>query len=569
MKPGDSLVIEAGARRPSSTPCARRATRCSAPPSATAPSSSTRSRRRRSAGRLDRRAGRRPLPPERRDDGALFGYAVGPHSWKRFLHPPTVVRWRARRDDGGFTAEPERTPPPRYAFVGVRPCELAAIARPGPRVPRRPVRRPGLPRAPRGASSSSRSTAATPAAPASARRWAPGPRPGRASTSRSPRSSAAAARARGRGRAPSAARRSRRRSPPRPAEAADLEAAARSSRARRGGRWAARSTPTAQGAALPPLRETRGGTRSASAAWPARTARWSARPASARPSRTRPTSPARQTERRRSGTRASRRSSPTSTAAACARSAGARYRQWITHKLATWHDQFGVSGCVGCGRCITWCPVGIDITAEARAVRQRATRKGADRDDPFLRADPRGAPVLPATFPGRTSTPSRGASSNVVFEPGEFVFREGQAADRFYVVREGRVAVEVFVPNKGAVTIETIEGGEMLGWSWLFPPYTRALRRAGAQRRPGARRSTAPACARSARRTPPSATSSRSASPQVVVRAARGDAHAAPGPLWPQRLSRVAAAVPAADPMRPRALRGPARARGRRATRSR
>ncbi len=42
-----------------------------------------------------------------------------------------------------------------------------------------------------------------------------------------------------------------------------------------------------------------------------------------------------------------------------------RYRQWITHKLAHWHDQFGSSGCVGCGRCIAWCPVGIDITAEA------------------------------------------------------------------------------------------------------------------------------------------------------------------------------------------------------------
>ncbi len=48
----------------------------------------------------------------------------------------------------------------------------------------------------------------------------------------------------------------------------------------------------------------------------------------------------------------------------------ARYRQWMTHKLASWIDQFGTSGCVGCGRCIAWCPVGIDITEEARAIRE-------------------------------------------------------------------------------------------------------------------------------------------------------------------------------------------------------
>ena len=46
-----------------------------------------------------------------------------------------------------------------------------------------------------------------------------------------------------------------------------------------------------------------------------------------------------------------------------------RYRQWLTHKLGTWHDQFDVSGCVGCGRCITWCPVGIDLTEEVAALR--------------------------------------------------------------------------------------------------------------------------------------------------------------------------------------------------------
>ena len=47
-----------------------------------------------------------------------------------------------------------------------------------------------------------------------------------------------------------------------------------------------------------------------------------------------------------------------------------KYRQWMMHKLAYWLDQFGTSGCVGCGRCITWCPVGIDITEEARAIRE-------------------------------------------------------------------------------------------------------------------------------------------------------------------------------------------------------
>jgi sulfhydrogenase subunit beta (sulfur reductase) len=49
-------------------------------------------------------------------------------------------------------------------------------------------------------------------------------------------------------------------------------------------------------------------------------------------------------------------------------SSKARYRQWMTHKLATWIDQFGTSGCVGCGRCISWCPVGIDITEEVKAM---------------------------------------------------------------------------------------------------------------------------------------------------------------------------------------------------------
>ena len=56
----------------------------------------------------------------------------------------------------------------------------------------------------------------------------------------------------------------------------------------------------------------------------------------------------------------------------------ARYRQWLTHKLATWHEQFGMSGCVGCGRCITWCPAGIDLTEEVRAL-ARSTHAEEER----------------------------------------------------------------------------------------------------------------------------------------------------------------------------------------------
>ncbi len=64
-----------------------------------------------------------------------------------------------------------------------------------------------------------------------------------------------------------------------------------------------------------------------------------------------------------------------------------------------------------------------------------------------------------------------GCASNTRFSAGEVLFREGDEANVFYVIRHGRVALETFVPVRGPVTIETIDPGEVIGWSWLFAPH--------------------------------------------------------------------------------------------------
>lgn len=62
-------------------------------------------------------------------------------------------------------------------------------------------------------------------------------------------------------------------------------------------------------------------------------------------------------------------------------------------------------------------------------------------------------------------------ASNVVFKEGEQIFKEGDPADHFYVIRRGKVALEIFVQRRGPVNILSVEDGDVLGWSWLFPPY--------------------------------------------------------------------------------------------------
>ena len=64
-----------------------------------------------------------------------------------------------------------------------------------------------------------------------------------------------------------------------------------------------------------------------------------------------------------------------------------------------------------------------------------------------------------------------GCAKNVHFAQGAVLFREGDPADTFYFVRSGSVALEMFVPARGSLLIETIDEGEVIGWSWLFAPY--------------------------------------------------------------------------------------------------
>jgi len=64
-----------------------------------------------------------------------------------------------------------------------------------------------------------------------------------------------------------------------------------------------------------------------------------------------------------------------------------------------------------------------------------------------------------------------GCASNIRFEAGQLVFREGEEANQFYLIREGKMAIELFAPGRGLINILTLGAGEVLGWSWLVPPY--------------------------------------------------------------------------------------------------
>ncbi|MFN8215496.1 MAG: 4Fe-4S dicluster domain-containing protein [Solirubrobacterales bacterium] len=311
----------------------------------------------------------------RREDGALFGYAVGPQSWKRWLHPPEVTLWRAgRAADGSLAIETAADDPPAYAFIGVRSCELHAIAIQD-RVlaggaypdPFYAARRDGAflvavnctvaggtcfcvsmetgPRAEGGFD-----LALTEVIDDDAGDGAPGGHyfVCEAGTERGaelldelPRAAAGAT------------------------ELAAAEAGVARAAANQG-----RQMETAgikellyENLEHPRWEEvadrclTCGNCTMVCPTCFCTTVEDSSDLAGAEAERTR---------RWDSCFSLDFSYLPGGSVRASSRS---RYRQWMTHKLATWIDQFGSSGCVGCGRCITWCPVAIDITEEVAAIR--------------------------------------------------------------------------------------------------------------------------------------------------------------------------------------------------------
>jgi len=309
-------------------------------------------------------------------DGALFAHTLGPQAWKRHLYPPSLVLWRAERSGSGFRVLAGEGEAPRLALLGVRACELHAIAvqdrvflggpyvDPSYRARRAAVFLVAVQCGRAGGTCFCASMGTGPRLPAGfdlglTERIGP-ERHDLLLEVGSERGAEVAEEL-----------------PLQPAEASDLEAAAaaaarvEASMGRRldrtgvrelllahaedphwedvGGRCLACANctmvcPTCFCATVEDATDLTG-----AAAW--RTRRWDS-------CFTLELSYLHGGSVRRSG--------------------AARYRHWLTHKLATWHDQFHTSGCVGCGRCITWCPAGIDITREVQALRDAPAREEAD-----------------------------------------------------------------------------------------------------------------------------------------------------------------------------------------------
>jgi ferredoxin len=306
---------------------------------------------------------------KRRDDSARFGYAVGPHSWKRFLFPPTRRLWRARTGGPGYLLEilPEPEDATRYAFVGVRSCELHAIA-----IQDRVLMQGAYPD-PAYASLRERAfLVAVNCAQAGGTCFCvsmntgprcssgydlvlteivQGGRPGYVTRSGSERGAEVLA---------GISRRE--------ATADEIHAAGAAVERTAASMGRRMDTDGIRDLLSRNLEHPR---------WDEVAARCLScgNCTLACPTcfctgvEDRTDLACGEAERLRHWDSCFTMDFSFVHGGSVRATTRSRYRQWMTHKLATWIDQFGSSGCVGCGRCITWCPVGIDITEEARAIR--------------------------------------------------------------------------------------------------------------------------------------------------------------------------------------------------------
>jgi sulfhydrogenase subunit beta (sulfur reductase) len=310
-----------------------------------------------------------------RPDGALFGYAVGPHSWKRTLFPPRERLWRAERSDHGFRLVPEEPVARPVAFLGVRPCELAAMDVHDRVFASPQLGDPGYLRR-RADAFVVAVQCASPAATCFCASMGTGPTASTGYdvsltelTDGEHRFVAAAGTDEGRallGRLPTTA-----------AAPADLEACAAQAE-----RSAVQARAVDTGGLPAVLLR-----RIESSHWDDVASRCLA---CANCTMVCPTCFCHTVEDHTdlTGDHAERwrRWDSCFTEAfsyihggSVRSSTKSRYRQWLTHKLGTWTEQFGVQGCVGCGRCITWCPVGIDLTHEVHTLRELDLAVSASR----------------------------------------------------------------------------------------------------------------------------------------------------------------------------------------------
>ncbi|HUH07919.1 MAG TPA: 4Fe-4S dicluster domain-containing protein [Egibacteraceae bacterium] len=313
----------------------------------------------------------------RRDDDALFGYAVGPQSWKQFLFPPRTLLMRARRGEDGFDVEPANGEQPAFAFLGVRGCELAAIQTQD-RVFMSAYADPTY----AGRRSGAFIVAvdcSTPAGTCFCTSMGTGPKAGpgydlsltelmdgdahrflvEVGTERGAEVLAAI--------------------PHGPAAPADERAAAAVVECAAASMGRQMRTDDIKELLYASYEHPR---------WDDVASRCLA---CANCTMVCPTCfcstvedttdlTGEHTERWRSWDSCFTLDFSEMGGSAVRGTTRSRYRQWMTHKLATWIDQFGTSGCVGCGRCITWCPVGIDITEEVRAIREQPSQMASGEE---------------------------------------------------------------------------------------------------------------------------------------------------------------------------------------------